>query len=356
MNEQASEVTAVARDAGPVSVPGSDGGASPAAEPAGRFGFAGRLGVADLRQVGLPLVVLAMIVVFSFQTDVFFTAANWQNVGLQAAALACVAFGQTFVILAAGIDLSVGSTVALVSVVTAMGMRHGLLLGIVVGLLAGLVVGLVNGLVVTRLRVAPFIATLAMLSFAAGLTLNLSGGTPIVGLPKAFTSLAYRRVASVPLPVVIAALVLVLALLLVRRTRLGRHIYATGGNSEAARLSGINVKATVLATYVICSLLATFGGFILTARVASGQPSLGADIALQSVAAVVLGGVSLFGGRGGLIGVAFGVAFVTILTNGLNLLNVSSYTQLMVIGAAMVAAIAWDQYLSRKWRIRGEAS
>jgi ribose transport system permease protein len=110
----------------------------------------------------------------------------------------------------------------------------------------------------------------------------------------------------------------------------------------------------VLATYVICSLLAAFGGLILTARVASGQPSLGGDLALRSVAAVVLGGVSLFGGRGRLVGVAVGVAFVTILTNGLNLLNVSSYTQLMVIGAAMIIAIGWDQYVGRKWRVRGE--
>ncbi|HEY9390447.1 MAG TPA: ABC transporter permease [Mycobacteriales bacterium] len=309
----------------------------------------------DLRQVGLPLVVVAMIVVFSFRSDVFMTTTNFQNVGLQAAALACVAFGQTFVLLTAGIDLSVGSTVALVSVVSAMGMRdHGMVVGVLFGLAAGLAVGVVNSLVITRLRVAPFIATLAMLSIAAGLALNLSGGTPVVGLPSEFTSLAYRRVLGVPLPVVIALLVLAIAYGVLRLTRLGRYIYATGGNAEAARLSGINVRATTVSAYMVCSLLATFGGFILTARVASGQPTLGGDLALQSVAAVVLGGVSLFGGRGTVLGVAVGVIFVSILTNGLNLLNVSSYTQLMVIGTAMILAIAWDQYLSRKWRTRGD--
>jgi ribose transport system permease protein len=308
-----------------------------------------------MRQVGLPLAVLAMIVIFSVKSNVFMTTTNFQNVGLQAAALACVAFGQTFVILTAGLDLSVGSTVALVSVVCAMGLRdHGWWAGIGLGLLAGLVVGLVNGLVITRLRVAPFIATLAMLSIAAGLALNLSGGTPLSGLPQSFTSLAYRRIAGVPLPVIIAVAVLIAAYLVLRLSRLGRYIYATGGNSEAARLSGINVRATEIAAYVICSVLATIGGFILTARVASGQPTLGSDLALTSVAAVVLGGVSLFGGRGSVLGVAVGVVFVSILSNGLNLLGVSSYTQDMVIGAAMIAAIAWDQYLSRKWRTRGD--
>jgi ribose transport system permease protein len=315
-----------------------------------------RLSRIDLRQVGLPVAVLVMIVVFAMRSDVFMTATNFQNVGLQAAALACVACGQTFVILTAGLDLSVGSTVALVSVVCAMGFRdHGWWAGIGFGLLAGLVVGLVNGLVVTRLRVAPFIATLAMLSVASGVALNLSGGTPLTGLPLSFTSLAYARVASFPLPVIIAIALLILAYLVLRVSRLGRHIYATGGNSEAARLSGINVRDTEVAAYMICALLAAVGGLILTARVASGQPTLGSDLALQSVAAVVLGGVSLFGGRGSMVGVAVGVIFVSILSNGLNLLGVSSYTQLMVIGVAMVVAIAWDQYLGRKWRTRGEA-
>lgn len=333
----------------------------PVPDPAGAAGGVGTGGIThrlrnlDLRQVGLPLVVVAMLIGFSLRSDVFMTTTNFQNVGLQAAALACVAFGQTFVLLTAGIDLSVGSTVALVSVVSAMGMRdHGVVVGLLFGLLAGLAVGAVNSLVITRLRVAPFIATLAMLSIAAGLALNMSGGTPVVGLPREFTSLAYRRILGVPLPVVIALLMLAGAYAVLRLTRLGRYIYATGGNAEAARLSGINVRGTTVAAYMVCSLLATFGGFILTARVASGQPTLGSDLALQSVAAVVLGGVSLFGGRGTVLGVAVGVIFVSILTNGLNLLNVSSYTQLMVIGAAMILAIAWDQYLSRKWRTRGD--
>lgn len=316
-----------------------------------------RLSRIDLRQVGLPVAVVVMIVVFAVRSDVFLTPTNFQNVGLDAAALACVACGQTFVILTAGLDLSVGSNVALVSVVCAMGFRdHGWWAGIGFGLVAGLAIGLLNGLVVTRLRVAPFIATLAMMSVASGLALNLSGGTPLTGLPMSFTALAYKRLAGFPLPVIIAIALMVLAYLVLRISRLGRYIYATGGNSEAARLSGINVRGTEVAAYMVCALLAAVGGFILTARVSSGQPTLGSDLALQSVAAVVLGGVSLFGGRGGMLGVAVGVIFVSILSNGLNLLGVSSYTQLMVIGVAMVAAIAWDRYLARKWQTRGEAA
>jgi ribose transport system permease protein len=319
--------------------------------------FVKRLRSIDPRQIGLPLVVLGLIVFFSIQSDVFFTTANWQNIGLQAAALACVSFGQAYTVLTAGIDLSVGSTVALVSVVAAITMtKGGLAAGIMLALLTGAAVGFVNAVVITKLRVAPFIATLAMLSVASGLALNISGGIPIVGLPEAFTTLAYNKALGVPVPVVVAVLVFAAALFLLRATRLGRSIYAVGGNPQAARLSGINSYTTILSTYVICSVLAALGGLILTARVASGQPTLGADISLQSVASVVLGGVSLFGGRGGLVGVAVGVAFVTILSNGLNLVGVSSYTQLMIIGAAMIVAIGWDQYLSRKWRTRGDAS
>jgi ribose transport system permease protein len=323
----------------------------------GQSNFIKRLKAIDPRQVGLPLVVVGMTISFSMQSEVFFTTENWQNIGLQAAALACVSFGQAFTILAAGIDLSVGATVALVSVAAALAMAQwGVAAGIVTGLLTGAAVGFINTIVITRLRVAPFIATLAMLSVASGLALNISGGIPIVGLPEEFTTLAYKKILGVPVPVVVALLVFVATLFLLRATRLGRGIYAVGGNPHAARLSGINSYTTFLSTYLICSVLAALGGLILTARVASGQPTLGGDIALQSVAAVVLGGVSLMGGRGGLVGVATGVAFVTILSNGLNLVGVSSYTQLMTIGLAMIVAIAWDQYLSRKWRTRGDVS
>lgn len=299
--------------------------------------------------LGLPVVVLVMLLVFSLSSPVFMTAQNMRNVGLQAAALAAVSFGQTFVILTGGLDLSVGSIVALVSVVTALiGAHHGVVAGVAAGIAIGVAVGVVNGVAVTWLRVFPFIATLAMMSIASGLALNISGGSAVGDLPTSFTNLAIERIAGVPVPLLFAVALLILAFLFLRYFRSGRHIYAVGGNLQAANLSGINVHAVVLMAYVLSAACASVGALILTARVASGQPTLGTSLPLQSVAAVVLGGVSLFGGRGSVIGVAFGVAFISILSNGLNLLNVSSYTQMMVIGAALIVAVMFDQRIRRR--------
>ena len=296
------------------------------------------------QEIGLPAGVLVLVIFFSTTSDVFLSGPNFRNMGVAAAALAAVSFGQTFTILTAGLDLSVGSTVALVSITSSLIMRrYGMPAGLVAAVAVGCLVGLANGLVITRLRVVPFIATLAMLSVLSGLALNLSGGMPVSGLPTAFGNFAYSTFLGFPAPAIIAIVTLIAAHLLLRYTRFGRHVYAVGGNQEAARLSGIKVDRVKLAAYVVCGLCAAVGSIILTARVASGQPSLGTSLPLESVAAVVLGGVSLFGGRGSVIGVAFGVAFVIILSNGLNLLNVSSYTQMMVIGTALILAVALDQ-------------
>lgn len=301
------------------------------------------------RLIGVPLACLALVLLFAATSDVFLSVQNFRNIGLAAAALAAVSFGQTFVILTAGLDLSVGATVALVSVISAFAMRgQGIGTGIIAALAAGMLVGLINGVVVTRFKVFPFIATLAMMSIAAGLALNLSAGVPVTGLPGAFSDLAYEQVLGVPVPVVFSLGLLAISFVVLRYMRWGRHLYAVGGNEEAARLSGIGVDRVKLAAYVYCGFSAAVGSLILTARVASGQPTLGFSLPLESVAAVVLGGVSLFGGRGSVIGVAFGVAFVSILSNGLNLLNVSSYTQMMVIGAALIVAVAIDQALARR--------
>jgi ribose transport system permease protein len=307
-----------------------------------------RLARVNWTTLGLPVAVIVMMVAFSLSSPVFMTAQNLRNVGLQAAALAAVSFGQTFVILTGGLDLSVGSAVALVSVTTALlGARYGGAAGMAAGILAGIAVGVANGLAVTWLRVFPFIATLAMMSIVSGLALNISNGSAVGDLPATFTDLAIERVYGVPVPLLIATALLILALVFLRYFRLGRHIYAVGGNLQASNLSGIPVSAVVFMAYVLCAFCASIGGLILTARVASGQPTLGTSLPLQSVAAVVLGGVSLFGGRGSIIGVAFGVAFIGILSNGLNLLNVSSYTQMMVIGGALIVAVTFDQRLRR---------
>ena len=296
------------------------------------------------REVGLPVIVIAMAFFFSIKSNVFLSLSNFRNIGVSAAALAAVSFGQTFPILTAGLDLSVGAIVALVSIIGALVMRdHGVVAGLVASLATGAAVGLVNGIVITRFKVFPFIATLAMMSIVSGLALSLSGGVAVTGVPEAFSSLAYVRSFGIPIPVIISLAVLAVCIVVLRYTKLGRRIYAVGGNEEAARLSGIAIGTVKIAAYVLSGLCAAVGSLILTARVASGQPSLGATLPLESVAAVVLGGVSLFGGRGSVVGVAFGVLFISILSNGLNLLNVSSYTQMMVIGGALIVAVSLDQ-------------
>lgn len=298
----------------------------------------------NLHNIGMPVAVLLLCIVFAATSEYFLTVQNFRNIGLQAAALAAVAFGQTLVVLTGGLDLSVGSVVALVSVVSALAMiAFGVPVGILLGLATGAAIGLVNGLVVTRLRVFPFIATLAMLSIAAGLALNISGGTPVAGVPREFAVIAWTRVAGVPVPLLVSLILLALVFLFLRYHRVGRDIYAVGGNAQAARLSGIATDRAIVMAYTLSSLCAAVGSLILTARVGSGQPTLGTSLPLESVAAVVLGGVSLFGGRGAVINVAMGVAFVSVLSNGLNLLNVSSYTQMMVIGLALILAVALDR-------------
>ncbi|UWQ35617.1 ABC transporter permease (plasmid) [Leisingera sp. M527] len=301
------------------------------------------------REFGMPVALIMLVIYFSASSDVFLTGQNMRNVALQAAALAAVAIGQTFVVLNADLDLSVGSIVALVSVVASMVMAaYGAPVGIMVGLVTGALVGLINGLVVTRFRVMAFIATLAMLSIAQGVALNISKGIPITGVPGSFADIAFARFLGLPVPFLISLVLFVAAAVTLHYTRLGRNIYAVGGNSAAARLSGIPVRKTQTWAYVISGICAAVASLILTARVGSGQPTLGSSLALESVAAVVLGGVSLFGGRGSIIGVGVGVAFVSILSNGLNLLNVSSYTQLMIVGIALIAAVAVDQAMSKQ--------
>src|ERR1700730_17933070 len=209
----------------------------------------------NARAIGAPLAVIALVILFSAMSPVFLKVENFRNIGIAAAALAAVSFGQTFTILTAGLDLSVGSTVALVSVIAAFGMRsQGIAVGIIEGLIAGAAVGLVNGIVITRLKVFPFIATLAMLSIMSGLALSLSGGVAVTGVPGAFADLAYELVLGVPVPVIIALLVLLTAFIVLKYTRLGRRIYAVGGNEEAARLSGVRIGAIQSAAYVFSGL------------------------------------------------------------------------------------------------------
>jgi ribose transport system permease protein len=306
-----------------------------------------------LPQFGLPIVTVLLFIFLSIASPYFLTGGNIQNISRQIAALAVAAFGQAIVIITAGLDLSVGATMALVSVFFAFGtLEFGITAGIIIALIVGIIVGLLNGSIVAKFNISPFIVTMGMASVARGVALTMTGGTPVSGMPKEFARIGVDSFLGIPIAIIIAVVVFAAAYFVLMRTRFGRHIYAIGGNREAARLSGVKVNWCLVRAYLACGLLAAIAGIILTSRVRSGQPTLGAGYDLQSVAAVVLGGVSLYGGRGNLIGVFFGVLFIGILSNGLNLLEVSSYTQQIIIGVVLILAIILDSMLLKQEKMR----
>ena len=297
----------------------------------------------------MPAVIAVMAIVFGSLNPNFWSATNMANVSRQMSILALLALGQTFAILSGGIDLSVGSLLALVSVVCAQQMLHfGLVPGIIAGVLAGGAAGLVNGLLIAKARVPAFIATLGMLVAARGVALTLSGGLPIAGLPSGFLVLRSGYLGPIPIPTLIAIVGFGLAYLILARTRFGRYVYAMGSNEEAAVLSGINVPRYKLLVYLTSGLFAGVAGVILTARVISGQPTLGEVQELYSIAAVVIGGSRITGGVGGIGRTLMGVFVLGILGNGLNLIQVSSYVQNIVIGTIIVGAVYVDMARERR--------
>lgn len=294
-------------------------------------------------KVGLPAVIVALALFFGTMNPNFFSQTNITNVARQSVSLALLASGQTFAILSGGIDLSVGSLMGLVSVVTAQQMLvFGMWPGIGAGLLAGTLAGLANGLLIAKVKLPPFVATLGMFSFARGLALTLTGGVTVPGLPQEFLAIGSGNVGPIPTPFLIVIIVFVISHLLLTRTRLGRYIYAIGGNEEAARLSGINVTLYKALAYVICGFLAAVGAVILTSRTISGQPTMGDLAELYAIAAVVIGGTPLGGGVGSIVNTFMGMVVMAILNNGLNLLRVSSYMQMMAVGLVIALAVFID--------------
>lgn len=305
-----------------------------------------------IAKVGLlPLVFVALIIFFAVQAPGFFEIGNLTNIARQSAYLLLISLGQMLVLLCAKLDLSVGATAALTSVVTALFLTGasgtGLTLGlaVVVGLCVGLAVGLLNGVLVAYFKVPAFMATLGTTSIATGTALILSNGVPVRGVPLEFSDVfGTSRMMGVPTPVVIAVIITVLMYVVLVYTPLGRAFYAVGGNETAARIAGIRVSFVIIMAFVLCSMLTSLAGVLLTARVASGEASLGTSYVMLSIAAAVLGGTSLFGGVGKLPMVVLGVLFLGLLSNGMNLMQVSSYVQELVMGVVLVAAVAVDRF------------
>lgn len=302
-----------------------------------------------LNKFGTLLGLLVLVIALSLLSDRFLTVSNLLNVALQSSINAVIAAGMTLVILTAGIDLSVGSVLALSGVVMADVLKHtsNLPLGLFVGLLIGGLAGLANGLMITKAKLPPFIATLAMMSIARGLALVYTSGRPISGFIPSFGFIANGYVLGIPMPVIIVLAVYLLFWFLLNYTKFGRYIYAIGGNEEAAYLSGINVNYYKTWVYVISGITAAIGAIILTSRLNSAQPIAGIMYELDAIAATVIGGTSLMGGEGTIFGTLVGALIIGVLRNGLNLLNVSAYWQQVIIGLVIAFAVFLDRFRRR---------
>jgi ribose/xylose/arabinose/galactoside ABC-type transport system permease subunit len=280
----------------------------------------------------------------------FLNLANLINLLRQISINGILAVGVTYVLLTGGVDLSLGSVVALSGVAAASFAHpgaHAVIVPVLMGIAAGAACGAVNGLVVTAGRVAPFIATLGMMTAARGLALLASGGRPVSNLSPAFLQIGGGSIAAVPVPILIFATVALLSWIGLRQLRFGRHIYAVGGNESAARASGVPIRSVKMTAYTICGAMAGLAGVVLGSRITTGQPNAGIGYELDAIAAVVIGGTSLNGGVGGVGGAILGALLIGVINNGLDLLNVSSYYQQVAKGVIIVGAIWLDRSKDR---------
>jgi ribose transport system permease protein len=312
------------------------------------IGILGRIGI-------LPVLIVIAVAVFGYGNPLFLGHENLVNILQQSVYLLLIALGQMMVLVSGGFDLSVGATVALTSIVSSMVMlmvgggspdASFLVVGIgaIAAIAIGALAGTVNAIGVSILRVNPFIVTLATASIFEGVTMLLSQGMEISGLPDFFVyTIGSGRIAGIPISVIFAVPTALIVYLIVDWTRFGRYLYATGSNPRATFVAGISVTRVLFMTYVGCGVITALSGFILTARVSSGQPLLGAEFPLQSIAAAVIGGCSLKGGQGTVGGTVLGVLFVTVVANGMDLLRLGSNFQLIALGVVLAGAVLLDR-------------
>jgi ribose transport system permease protein len=303
-----------------------------------------------LEKLGTVLGLALLFVILTLSSPYFLTVTNMMSVLRQGVALSLVSIGMTYAIISGGIDLSVGSIMALAGCISGLLMaNYGVnwLLACLIGVGVGLVCGAIVGYFIAYWDLQPFIVSLVMMSAARGVALVLTNGVPVAGFPPVFGFLGTGWVRGVPFPVIIAVICYLLFGFVLRRLRLGVHIYAVGGSAEAAHYSGVNVKKVTIAVYAISGFLAAVAGIIMTSRLNSGQPILGEMMELDAIAAVVIGGTAMTGGQGGLFGTAIGVLIIIFLHNGLNILGVSAFWQKVAIGVVILVAVLVDQLRQR---------
>ncbi|MBI3665749.1 MAG: ABC transporter permease [Acidobacteria bacterium] len=297
------------------------------------------------------LSLIALFVGLSIASPHFLTGINLSSVARQTAVINIMALGMTLVIVAGGIDLSVGAILAFAGFMGTRAMESGLPIaaGMLVGLAAGFFWGLANGLLTVRLRIAPFIVTLGTLGIIRGLTLVYSGGLPVVGLPRGFSFLGEGTLLKLPVVLYLLVLCALVTHIILQYTKLGRYAYAIGSNREAAVYSGIPVGFHTVAVYAISGMLTGLAGMIEASRLMTGQPTAGQGYELQVIAAVVIGGGSLSGGEGSVVGTLIGAFIMGLLANGCDLLGISPYIQQAVIGAVIILAVTFDQLRKRRF-------
>lgn len=308
---------------------------------------------AQMFELAMLASIASMVVIFTLAKPQFLSLANISSVLIQSSFLILFACAQATVILVRGLDLSLGSTVSLVSLTTALAMTYSGVLpipvGILAGLLTGLVVGLVNGFCVAWLAINPFIVTLATMNILLALSSTITGGFPVTELPENFSDiLSTATPLGIPVPVFIVTLVVIALHLVMRQTRFGRSMFLVGSNPDAAFVAGISSRRIKMWSYALCSLLIALGAMLMTARTGSGEPNLGGSLMLQSIAAAVIGGMNLRGGEGTIAAPVLGGFFVTILSNGMNLTRVDGYLQNVTLGVLIVAVLLLDRLRQRR--------
>ena len=311
--------------------------------------------IAFVRAGVLPWFLLIAIMLLTASTDSFLTSSNITTVARQSTYLVLAAMALMVVLLTRGLDLSIGTMFAMCSVITSMVMVNlsgedgsawfAIMMGILAGMGTCMIIGAGNGLGVAYFSVPPFVMTLAMSSIVSGLAFYITGGTPVYGMPFEFSEVfGYGKLFGIAVPIIVTAVFVGIVYIYINWTRMGRYLYAIGGNPKASELSGINTKFHLFMTYVIASAITGISALLLTARLESGESNIGVEYPLMSIAACAIGGVSLFGGVGKLNSVVLGAIFIILVQNGMNLLQLNSYLQLVVIGLLLILAVVADNY------------
>lgn len=296
------------------------------------------------RREFITFVALAIIfTIFSLLSENFITLFNVMGILRQASINAILAIGMTYVIISGGIDLSVGSTISLSGTVAALFMvslGFGVVPGILAGVLVGLLAGFINGMVITKAGVPPIIATLGMMTIESGVALALTGGYSVSGLAEGFAWIGRKNIWQIPVPVLIMIALYVIGHILLNKTKFGASVFGVGGNEEAARLAGISNQRVKIGVYMLSGIMASIGGLILASRLDSGQPMAGTGMELNAIAAVVIGGASVVGGSGGVVGSLFGALIMSVLSNGFDLIGVGRYYQMIFTGIVLIIAVS----------------